>query len=113
MLEAAVDQAEYVSDLLELQSMKRKIEDCVASRGDLKPAAKWVLYQAFIQGSISRADALGLTAEHEERTARRLLKKLRDEGLLIDVDPRDSRSPLLWAVPERAETKYFPKLSPQ
>lgn len=113
MLETAVDQVKYVSGLLELQSMKSKVEDYVASRGDLKPAAKWVLYQAFIQGSISRADALGLTAEREARTARRLLKKLRDEGLLIDADPKDSRSPLLWAVPEHAEAQYFPKLSPQ
>jgi Fic family protein len=113
MLETAVDQVKYVSDLLELQSMKSKIENYVASRSDLKPAARWVLYQAFIQGSISRADALGLTAEREERTARRLLKKLREEELLIDADPKDSRSPLLWAVPEHAESRYFPKLSPQ
>lgn len=93
--------------------MKRRIEDFVASRDDLKPASTWVLYQAFIQGSISRYDALTLTGERDERTARRLLKKLRDLGLLVDADPKDSRSPLLWSVPEHAEPVYFPKLSPQ
>jgi len=107
------DPVSYISELLNLKSMKRRIEDFVASRGDLKPASTWVLYQAFIQGSISRSDALTLTGERDERTARRLLKKLRDQGLLVDADPKDSRSPLLWSVPEHAEPVYFPKLSPQ
>lgn len=112
VLESAVDQVEYVSGLLDLQSMKRRIEDYVNFRADLKPAAKWVLYQAFIQGSLSRSDALALTGEKEDRTARRLLKKLRDEGLLIEDGP-DHRSPLKWAVPEHAERHFFPNLSPQ
>lgn len=113
VLETAIDQVQYVSNLLDLKSMKRRVEDFVKGRADLKPAATWILYQAFIQGSLSRADALALTGEREERTARRLLKKLRDEQLLVDEDPKDSRSPLLWSVPEHAEPIYFPKLSPQ
>ena len=113
VLDTAVDQVEYISGLLDLQSMKHRIEGYVVSRNDLKPAAKWVLYQGYIQGSLSRADALALTGEKEERTARRLLKKLREDGLLVAVDPKDSRSPLRWAVPEHAEPMYFPKLSPQ
>ena len=111
VLDTSVDQVSYISELLNLKSMKRRIEDFVASRDDLKPASTWVLYQAFIQGSISRYDALTLTGERDERTARRLLKKLRDLGLLVDADPKDSRSPLLWSVPEHAEPVSYTHLT--
>jgi hypothetical protein len=47
VLDTAVDQVEYISGLLDLQSMKHRIEGYVVSRNDLKPAAKWVLYQGY------------------------------------------------------------------
>lgn len=111
VLETAVDQVTYISGLLNLHSMKLRIEEYVRSRSDLKPAAKWVLYQAYIEGSLARSEAIALTGEKEERTARRLLKKLRDEGLLV-ADDTSHRSPLRWAVPEHVERHYFPNLSP-
>jgi hypothetical protein len=59
--------------------------------GDLKSEAAQILFQAFIQGSLERSTALEMTGASESRTARRLIKQLKDDGLLSETS---SRSPL-------------------
>ena len=44
-----------------------------------------------------------------ERTARRLIAQLKEEGLLTETS---TRSPLYWQIPEHAEPWYFPQLAP-
>lgn len=97
--------------------MRKRIESYVAARNDdrvagisaqLKSTASLILFTAFQQGEIERAQALELCAM-PERSARRLLSQLKSEGLLSETS---SKSPLRWEIPEHAEPWYFPNLNP-
>jgi len=117
MLDTAIDQVTYISDLLEFSKIRQRIETYVRARNDdrvagisasIKPTASIILYTAFQQGEIERAQALELCAM-PERSARRMLSQLKSEGLLSETS---SKSPLRWEIPEHAEPWYFPNLTP-
>lgn len=117
MLDEAIDQVAYISELLDLAKMRQRIERYIVARNDdrvegvsapLKPAAGLILSTAFQQGEIDRTQALELCAM-PERSARRLLGQLKSEGLLSETS---SKSPLRWEIPEHAEPWYFPNLTP-
>lgn len=115
MLDTAMDQVSYISELLDLTKMRQRIENYVRARNDdrvagisasLKSTASLILSTAFQQGEIDRAQALELCAM-PERSARRVLSQLKSEGLLSETS---SKSPLRWEIPEHAEPWYFPNL---
>jgi Fic family protein len=117
MLDTATDQVDYISSLLNLVDVRQHIASYIQARNDkrvpgvkepLKPAATLILYTAFVQGEIERADALELCGM-PDRSARRLLSQLKSEGLLSETS---SKSPLRWEIPEHAEPWYFPGLAP-
>lgn len=117
MLDTAIDQVSYISELLELSKIRQRIEAYVSARNDgrvaginasIKSTASVILYTAFQQGEIERAQALELCAM-PERSARRILSQLKSEGLLSETS---SKSPLRWEIPEHAEPWYFPNLTP-
>ena len=117
MLDTAIDQVIYVSELLDLAKIRQRIESYIVARNDdrvagisapLKSTASLILYTAFQQGEIDRAQALELCAM-PERSARRLLSQLKSEGLLSETS---SKSPLRWEIAEHAEPWYFPNLTP-
>lgn len=117
MLGTAVDQVLYISNLLDLSLLRKRIDAYVQARNDfrvpdmtnsLKTNAALVLHTAFIHGELERAQALELCAM-PERSARRLLSQLKSEGLLSETS---SKSPLRWEIPEHAEAWYFPQLAP-
>lgn len=118
MLVTAIDQVDYMSGLLELPRLRKRIDSYVQARNDfrvpgvdkeLKPITGLLLHTAFIHGEMDRAQALELCAM-PERSARRLLSQLKTEGLLSETS---NRSPLRWEIPEHAEPWYFPELAPQ
>ncbi|WP_328184938.1 Fic family protein [Marinobacter sp. OP 3.4] len=117
VLDTALDQVNYISGLLELQRLKQRIEAYIRARNDhrvvglsggLKEIAATILYSAFLNGSLPRSEAIELTGMHE-RNARRLLKQLKDDGLLSETS---TRSPLRWEIPDHAAPFYFPQLAP-
>jgi len=117
MLETALDQVSYISDLLALDGLLERTRSYIAARNDgripgvvgkYRPLAALLLYNAFLAGSLERADALELTGM-PERSARRLLAQLKKDGLLSETS---SRSSLKWEIPEHAEPFYFPQLAP-
>ena len=117
MLDTAIDQVNYMSNLLDLKQLRTRINSYVQARNDfrvlgmtnsLKKSAGIILHSAFMQGEIERAQALELCGL-PERSARRLLSQLKKEGLLSEIS---SRSPLRWEIPEHAEAWYFPELAP-
>lgn len=116
MLDTAIDQVTYISELLDLAKMRQRIDNYIFARNDdrvtgisaqLKNPAGLILYTAFQQGEIDRAQALELCGM-PERSARRLLSQLKSEGLLSETS---SKSPLRWEIPEHAEPWYFPNLT--
>lgn len=89
MLDTAIDQVSYMSNLLDLAGLRIHINSYVQARNDsrvlgmkdsLKKSAGLVLHTAFIQGEIERAQALELCAL-PERSARRLLSQLKKRRL--------------------------------
>jgi len=116
MLDTALDQVDYISKLLNLESMHQRIKSYIQARNDgrvegmgkIKDIAALILYNAFVAGSLERATAIELTGM-PERSALRLIAQLKQEGLLADTS---SRSPLYWQIPEHAESWYFPQLAP-
>lgn len=116
MLDTSLDQINYISQLLQVDQIRDRIQRYITARndarvpglGEIKPVAAIVLYNAFILGKLDRSTALELCAM-PERTARRLLSQLREEGLLSETS---SRSPLYWEIPEHADPWYFPQLTP-
>ena len=117
MLDTALDQVAYTRRLLRTDELRKRITAYVQGRNDyrvegmsdpLKPAAGLVVYSAFVNGELERAQALELCAM-PVRSARRLLSQLKAEGLLSETS---SKSPLRWEIPEHAESWYFPELAP-
>jgi len=117
MLDTALDQVTYISDLLVLDKMRKRIIGYVQARNDgrilnvgkLKENAALVLYNAFVHGELNRSMAIE-SCTMPERSARRLLAQLKEEGLLSETS---RRSVLTWEIPEHAEPWYFPQLTPQ
>ena len=73
----------------------------------IKPISSVILYNAFMSGELKRSLAFQLCAV-PERTARRIIRQLINEGLLEETS---SRSPLKWSIPEHAVPWYFPHLT--
>jgi Fic family protein len=116
LLDTALDQVRYISSLLALDSMHTRIKKYIQARNDLrvpgldpiKNVAGVILYNAFVSGKLERSMALELTGM-PDRSARRLIAQLKNEGLLTETS---SRSPLYWQIPEHAEPWYLPQLTP-
>lgn len=117
MFKTAIDQIDYITDLLELGQIQKRISAYIQARNDgrvpaisagIKEAAALVLYHSFVNGELERPMAYELCGM-PDRSARRLLAQLKDEGLLSETSPQ---SPLRWAIPEHAEPWYFPQLVP-
>ena len=116
MMDCAIDQVRYMSELLDIVGLRKRIEAYVQARndgrvrgmGELKPIASILLQTAFVQGELDRSQALDMCGM-PDRTARRLLGQLKSEGLLSETS---TRAPLRWEIPEHAEPWYFPELVP-
>ena len=118
MLATAIDQITYMTRLLDLGQMQKRIFKYIQARNDnrvpaisaeIKEIASLVLYQAFIHGQLERQMAYELCGM-PDRSTRRLLAQLKEEGLLTETS---SRSPFKWSIPEHAEPWYFPQLVPE
>lgn len=117
MLDTALDQVNYISNLLNLDQMHARIKSYIQARNDkripglgsIKDVAGLILYSAFVGGKLERSMAIELSGM-PERTARRLFAQLKEEGLLTETS---MRSPFYWQIPEHAEPWYFPQLAPQ
>lgn len=116
MLRTALDQVNYMDTLLNLTGMMQRIRTYVLRRGDglipgmapLRSEAGRILERAFLTGELQRQEAYEVSGLSESVT-RKLLQQLKEEGLLVETT---HRSPLRWAIPEHAESYYFPELTP-
>jgi Fic family protein len=111
-LETAADQVEFMMKLLDLDSMQERI---------LSVAERWVvrtrsaeeiphlLRDVFLRGEVTRGESFRIL-QKPERTARRILGVLVEEGLLISDGPGE---PLRIGFPTALVGYYFPRLYPE
>ncbi len=116
MVKTAIDQVNFIGDLIHLSGMSERIKAYVRARNDglvkgvgkIKPEAARLIERAFMLGEFPRSEAYELIGTGE-RSTRMLVQQLKKEGLLTETS---TRSPLRWAIPLHAERYYFPELSP-
>ncbi|MBB3048893.1 Fic family protein [Litorivivens lipolytica] len=116
MLDVALDQVDYIAQLLDLKGMRKRIKAYVQARQDgrvigmqpLDPYALSILEKAYIYGEVERRE-LFEASPYKERKTRQIISELKSDGLITETS---SRSPLRWAIPSHAESHYFPELTP-
>lgn len=110
-LNTALDQVRFMSNLLNLDHLWRRVDQYAvvrAAKSELAREAGHLLVEAVLKGEVPRGHAariLGLG----ERSAREVVSQLLREGLLTSPTPR---APLRIAFPADAAGAWFPELFP-
>jgi Fic family protein len=107
-LRVAVDQVTFMSDLFDLDNLTRRLHAFVAQRDTLKPEAARLLDETLVRGEIERGEASRITGL-PERSARRVLNDLVEEGVLASITPK---GPVSLRFPAHSLETLFPRLFP-
>jgi Fic family protein len=113
-LDLCIDQASFMSDLLDMQAMKARIAACLAFEASqeasgIRMEALAPLHYLFLGGPMERGSFKAMTGL-APRTADRVLKALLDRQLLASDTPKGL---LRFGVPLHALRFYFPALWPE
>ncbi len=111
-LKTALDQISFMTSLLDLDGMKKRIGNYVerqAALGELQPESKYILTAVFLNGEMPRGEASRITGR-PERSARRILKELLDKALLTSVS---EKGPVKLHFPAKVAPYYLPGLYPE
>lgn len=111
MFERCLDQINFMSSLLSLEAIERRIEwyvevNSTKRGGALHPDAARLLRAVFMKGKVPRGET-GTILNKAKSTARNIVKNLIDEGLLTSDSPK---SALKVALPSKALPYYFPDI---
>ncbi len=122
-LDACLDQAVFMSEILSLGTFLARLEKYVSMRANglvvdergvtaetLHSRAGLVLREAAIMGELSRGKVFEII-EMSERSGRNVLRSLIEEGLLVPVT-NSHRSSVRLGFPAHAAAYWFPKLFP-
>lgn len=110
-LTTAVDQLDFMHELLDLQGMQRRIMGYAERResaSDLPKGAGAVLREVFLKGEIIRGEVAHIIAA-SPRTGQTVTGELLKQGLLLSDSPK---GPLRLGFPSAAVGSYFPNLFP-
>lgn len=108
-LTVCLDQVKFMSDLFDLDTLSKRYARLIDRSETLKPEAIHLLQEALIRGEIERGAAARITGL-PERSARRVLGDLVDEGLLASDTPKGAVS---LRFPTDALETLFPRLYPE
>lgn len=112
-LSVCEDQVNYMTRMLELDGMKRRIEALVRFRAahdkNIRSGAILPLYHVFAAGPVTRGEFIQMTGLGE-RTARSLLSRLLATKLLASDTPL---GPVRFSLPLDALQFLFPELYPE
>jgi len=111
-LKTALDQIRFITDLLELDGLQKRMAGYVerqASFGELAPEAAYLLREVLLRGEVPRGEAARITGR-PERTARRILNSLLDRKLLA---ANSAKGPVRLSFPASVAGYYFPRLYPE
>lgn len=110
-LDRSIDQIRFMSGLLDLDALSRRIEIHVEEeiRAKRLPRGSFLVpREAVIAGEVERAKISAITG-HGERTARTVTASLVDRGMLT---ASSHRAPLRLAFPADVAERWFPNLYP-
>lgn len=105
-LKVCLDQLAYMSSLFELDVLAKRLDRYVALSPTLPKESSRLLQEALIRGEFDRGEAERIT-QLPERSARRVLKQLTDEGLLASEKPK---GPVSLRFPSDTLETLFPRL---
>lgn len=105
-LHVCLDQLTYMSGLFELDALSKRLERHVTLSDTLPKEGIRLLQEALVRGEFERGEAERIT-QLPERTARRVLKQLTDEGLLASDTPK---GPVSLRFPSDTLETLFPRL---
>lgn len=111
ILTLAIDQVDFMSSLLQIDSLLRRIEDyatLLEKRGVVDHTAVLLLREVFLRGEVSRTEVPRILGK-PGRTARRTTKAMVEEGLLYSESPL---GPLRIRFPAKSTPYLFPALYP-
>ncbi len=119
-LNICVEQIEYMSGLLDLDSLLKRVESYVQLRNaqlipnplsgsyqSLRLEATPIIQEVILHGELSRGDAAAFSGLR--RTGRDILKQLVDEKILVSDMPK---GPVRFGLPVSMATWIFPELYP-
>jgi Fic family protein len=107
-LRVCVDQVKFMSGLLELDTLAKRLGSYVTRR-ELKPEAARLLQEALIRGQFERGE-ISRIAGLPDRSARRVLNEVTQAGLLASETPK---GPVSLRFPVEALEILFPRLFPE
>ena len=110
-LRAALDQLDFMRELLDLDGMSRRIAGFAQreeSAGELPSGAALVLRDVFLRGEIARGDVARITGV-SPRTGQTLTRELLARRLVLSDSPKGA---LRLGFPADAAANYFPNLFP-
>ena len=107
-LRVAIDQVRFMSNLFELNTLTQRLRAFVEQHRDLKPEAARLLEEILMRGEVERGEASRITGL-PERSARRIVVDLTNEGLLASSTPK---GPISLRFPAHSLETIFPRLYP-
>lgn len=107
-LRIAADQVTFMSSLFDLNNLSNRLQAFVAAQESLKPEASRLLQETLMRGEIERGEASRITGL-PERSARRILNDLINEGMLESATPK---GPVSLRFPAHSLEILFPRLYP-
>ena len=108
-MKVCLEQVTFMSTLFDLDNLGRRLHTYIERSENLRPEAARLLQEALIRGEFERGEAARITGL-PERTARRVLNGVVDEGLLSSTSPK---GPVSLRFPAAALEVLFPKLYPE
>jgi len=105
-LTISLDQVEFMSELFDLNKLGSRLQRHVERSDELKSEANNLLQEALLRGEFERGETSRITGL-PERTARRVLNSVIDQGLLASGTPK---SPVSLKFPSEKLDDLFPKL---
>jgi hypothetical protein len=112
-LDICADQVGFMTRMLELDGMKRRMEALITFRAmqdkDIRPEAILPLHHVFAAGPVTRREFIQMTGLGD-RTARSLMSRLLRTGLL---ESGSNAGPVRFGLPLGSLQFLFPELYPE
>jgi Fic family protein len=108
-LRVCLDQIRFMTGMFELTALAGRLRKYAEGVLQMRPEATRLLEEALLRGEFLRGDAARITGL-KERTARTVLARLVDAGLLASDTPK---TPVSLHFPARSLETLFPRLWPE